>query len=192
MESFPTLETLNIRFGESNNPVEFAQAYVDDGKQHMNMKQLMLQFRGSDLADSAMFMKMIKSFPNLEHLDIHSRVPFTSDFFKQIASNLSKIKVLKLGEISIRNRETFSPETVQSLKDLRKKLNYCSLSLRNTQTVDFGNIEVNDDIDPEDRSFTFAPLTMALKDDFKMQESSMANIRIYHTLTLTSGCDKTK
>lgn len=192
IESFPTLESLSIRFGEANNPVELSEAYIDDGKSHLNMKQLKLHFRGNELADAAMVTKMIKSFPNLIYLDLQSKVPFTSAFFREIASNLSKIKVLKLREISVRNNETFPPETIQSLKELSRKLTYCSLDLRNVQMVDFGGPQFDQDIDGENRNFTFQPLIDALKDDFEMQSSSMANIRIYNILTLTSGRDVKK
>lgn len=190
-ETFPTLESLSVRFGEANNTVEFSKVYIDDNQLHLNIKSLNFKFWGRELMNDAMFFRMLKSFPNLESLQVHSMFPCSASFIRSLAGNLSNLKVLKLSAIDVKNNEKFAPETIESFKELRKKLYFCSLSLSNIQDVFFGDVldAANNTEHGEDRSFTFKPLVDALKYDFNVKESSMANIRIYNTLVLTAGVE---
>lgn len=196
MQSFPTLESLNIRFGEANRRVEFSQGYIDDNQKHPNMKHLQLQFWGSEMIDVDVFFKMIESFPNLESLEINAKFPFTSEFLDRIANSLGKIKALDLSSFRVRNNEAFPVETVASLKNLRRKLKYLKLFLRNVQTIRFrgwADVETPDVDDPncdyKDFSFSYAPLIEALKYDFKAKEFSFSNVRIMNHLYLTAGIE---
>lgn len=183
IESFPYLETLHIRFGEANNRVEFSQVFVDEGQQHLNMRNLKLQLWGSEMIDVDMFMKLLKCFPNLEDLDVFSKFPLSSDFLQKLTCNLRKIKVLTLGQISVKNDEKFTPEIIESFKILRSKLHYCHLTLSNIQDLFFKA----KNIDGFDDKFTFGPLIEVLKNDFKIQKSSMANIKVYNKLVMKAG-----
>lgn len=188
-KTFPSLESLNVRFGESNNRVEFSQVYTEDDEKHLNMKHLKLDFWGGEVINTEMFFKMFKSFPSLEIFEIHTKVPFTSDFFGQLINNLGHVKALKMSKIEVRNNETFPPEIIQNLKVLRGKLNKCHLSLSNVQEVlrRAPIVGKAKDIDYYDSKFTFEPLVEAMKDDFKTCVDGYANTKSYTTMEMASG-----
>lgn len=204
IESFPKLESLSIRFGESNNTVELSKVFTgDEIKVHDNMKSLNLKFWGKENVDCEKLLKLLQSFPNLKKLKINSKFPFSAEFFNILATSLSEIKSLTITGICVNDDETFSPEVVDSLKALAKKLDYCHIMLQNVQDA-FGGLcrgpmmmMMEPDAEPAfvepeivvppPSNFSFEPLTVALKDHFKIKESNMSNIRIYNYLYLTIG-----
>lgn len=206
IESFPKLESLSIRFGESNNKVELSRVFSgDELRIHDNMKSLDFQFWGSENTGSEKLLKLLKSFPNLEKLKINSQFPFSAEFFNILASNLNNIKNLTITGIKVADDEQFPPETIESLKDISKKLIYGHFMLRNVQNALGGmcpmpmmmNVEPGQNgeealaapefVLPPPSNFSFAPLKIALKDFFKIEETNMSNIRINNHLFLSVG-----
>lgn len=188
-KALPNVEELIIKFGESNNTVEFQDAFESGtGIVNSHVKSLDLNFWGSQMIDNANFFEMLAMFPNLEKVKISSKFPFCGDFFSQLADKLNNIKVLKLSLIEIRNNESFPAATSAALKALAGKLKFTKLTFRNVQHVDFGG-GVGDGNDGEDRNFSYQPLIDSLTGVYKACESSMANIRVMNDLVLLAGSE---
>lgn len=188
-KALPNVEELSIRFGESNNTVEFSQAFESStGVRNENLKSLDLNLWGGELIDSASFFEMLGSFPNLDKLKISSKFPFCGDFFNQLSEKVGNINVVKLSLIEIRNNEKFEASTTDALKALAAKVKFAKLTFRNVQHCDFGG-GVGEGNDGEDSSFTYKPLIDALEGVYKACESSMANIRVMNDLVLTAGSE---
>jgi hypothetical protein len=190
-KAFPNLENLDIRFGESNNTVEFSKGFeAGSGTKQSNLKKLKLQFWGSEMIDSSGFFELLGMFPNLERLDMVSKFPFKADFINELANNLGSIKHLILSNIQVTNSEQFPAETIDALKILPSKLRYVKLTISNIQNVDFGFEGEQDPETCEKRDFTFQPLIDGLQGIYQTSDCSMANIRIYNNLVLTAGRDE--
>lgn len=186
-KALPNVEELSIRFGESNNTVEFSQIYESStGVVNENLKRLDLQLWGGEMINSENFFEMLRIFPNLEKLKISSKFPFCGDFFNQLSQKLGNIKNIRLSLIEIKNNETFPASTTDALKGLAAKVKFAKLTFRNVQHCDFGG-GVGEGNDGEDRSFSYQPLIASLAGVYKACESSMANIRIMNDLVLTAG-----
>jgi hypothetical protein len=188
-KALPNVEELSIKFGESNNPVEFSQAFESStGVTNENLKSLDLNLWGGEMIDSASFFEMLAIFPNLEKLKISSKFPFCGDFFNQLSEKLGNIKNIRLSLIEIRNNEKFEASSTDALKVLASKVQFAKLTFRNVQYCDFGS-GVGEGNDGEDSSFTYKPLIDALEGVYKACESSMANIRVMNDLVLTAGSE---
>ncbi|XP_070496622.1 uncharacterized protein [Chironomus tepperi] len=185
--ALPNLESLSIKFGEANNPVEFSNVFDgDEDVKNTNLKKLRLDFWGSEKIDSEKFFKLLDVFENLEYLEIKSKFPFTADFVNQLTEKLNTIKVLKLVSFAISNNETFGAEIVDAFKQLRTKLRYANLTFLNLQQHDFGQ-ELNEGEQGVSHSFTYEPFVEALKGVYTANECGFANIRIHNNLVLTAG-----
>jgi hypothetical protein len=185
--AFPNLESLSIKFGESNNTVEFSNVFDgDEDIKHSNLKKLCLNFWGSESIEPAKFFKLLEIFENLENLEVHTKFPFNADFVNQLTEKLNTIKVLKLVCFYISNNETFGAEICDAFKQLRAKLRYANLTFLNLQQHDFGQ-ELGEGEQGVDRAFTYDPFVEAMKGVYSAKEHGFANIRIHNNLVLTAG-----
>ena len=181
IESFPSLESLSIRFGEANNTVELSRVFSgEDLKIHEKIKSLNLTFWGGELITCEKLLKLLSSFPNLEKLKITSKFPFSSEFFNILSTSLRHIKSLEILGIAVDDEEKFSSEVIESLKTVARKLEYCNFIIQYKKDLFFGENVQNA------YKFTFEPL-MVLKDVFKINEATRSNIRLMKHLTLISG-----
>lgn len=195
IESFPNLESLSVRFGEANNTVDLATVFSkeDTLRIHENMKNLNLEFVGGKPVACETFLKLVNSFPHLEKLKIFSSFSFSAEFFNILASNLNEIKSLTINGINVEDEEEFTPEVVESFKALARKLSHCSLHLSCVRNAMGAFFMMPEDpslpLEPmkKERSFSFAPLRLALKDYFKLKESNFSNIRHHYNLNLSIG-----
>lgn len=185
--AFPNLESLSIKFGEANNPLEFSNVFNgDEDVKNSNLKKLSLNFWGSEKVNSEKFFKFLEIFENLESLEINSKFPFCAEFVNQLAEKLNSIKVLKLVSFAISNDETFGAEIYDAFKQLRSKLRYANLTFLNLQQHDFGQ-ELGEGEQGVSHAFTFDPFVEALKGVYTAKEYGFANIRIHNNLVLTAG-----
>lgn len=185
--AFPNLESLCVKFGESNNPVEFSNVFNgDEDVKNSNLKKLRLDFWGSELIEADKFFKFLDIFENLEYLEVKTKFPFCADFVNQLAEKLNNIKVLKLVQFAISNNESFGTEICDAFKQLRTKLRHANLTFLNLQQHDFGQVLAEGE-QGVSREFTFDPFVEAMKGVYTAKEYGFANIRIHNNLILTAG-----
>ena len=192
IESFPSLESLSIRFGEANNTVELSHVFSgEDLKIHEKIKNLDFTFWGSELITCEKLLKLLSSFPNLKNLKISSKFPFTAEFFNFLSLNLDRVKNLDITGIWVNRDEEYPKEVIESLKNLSGKFDFCHLLLQNVQNIRFRSESSSDEESPKKvkilRAFSFEPLKENLRDYFKFQEISWSNIRIHRQLKMKSG-----
>jgi hypothetical protein len=155
---FKNLESLSVKFGDANLVVNFNSIFeLDTGIFNENLKKLSLCLTGSNLIEEEKFFEMLKTFPNVEFLDITAKFQNDAKFYKTLNENLQKIQEIKLSSISVKLDDEFKPELLKSFKALAKKLNFISILFVNKRKRR----------DPE---VTFEPLTKGLQSFYEFEE----------------------
>jgi hypothetical protein len=189
MTTFPSLESLEIRFGESNKKISFDQAYNDDGQQNVNLKELSIMFTDEENIHTEKFMIMLKAFPNLEKMEIISQFPFTSKFLTKLYENIGSIKDLTLQKFQIGCDEKFPNEIVQIVKKIFDKLERFEINFRNSvKHTTLGNLclmKTSGKLELEIfNKFSYRPIIDALKDEFVIESDGYSNIQTVNWLKI--------
>jgi hypothetical protein len=180
-KTFPQIEELNVRFGESNNHFEFNQAFDKNSKDvQRNMKKVEFLFQGETPVVPDDFVAFLNTFPNLEKLKINSKFPYSAELFTKLDENLNNLKSLKLSSIPIDSYEKFPVETSNAIKNLAGKLKYIQLNFSNVHRMFDRNYN---------SKFTYEPFINQIKDVFRYAEGGFATLHSYQNLGIEAGLE---